>query len=256
MINSFPFSFFELSTYIFVLLTIWIVYVRYKEGYYTKVNDEEAVDSGKKLSKFKRWWRQSFIREIYVIRAGQRPFLCILPWLGVLSSLVLIMYFAIGIYLYKTNPFLPFDELKKYEGQVLDYKYHKKVKDELIVKLHNGEIKHFRTRMPIKEDADKWLNQKIIIWTQPDWYFGLNEIVAWEYVYGVENYHYSNFGNPKHEKQFYTFDNVKEHYEIHYSGFREFNKGDQDRIYGAIKVLVFFLVVLLFINRNPVKRKG
>lgn len=230
-----------------------MAYTRYKEDSYTQTNDEEAVDNGKKSSKLQQWWRQSFIREIYVVRARQRPFLCILPWLGVLFSLVLIMYFAMGIYLYKTDPFLPFEELKKYEGQVLDYKYHKKVKDELIVKLDNGEIKHFHTRMPVKEDADKWLNQEIIIWTQPDWYFRLDEIVAWEYVYGVENYHYINFGNPKREKQFYTFDNVKEHYEIHYAYFREFNKGDQDRIYIAIKVLLFFLFVLLLINRNPIK---
>lgn len=255
MIKQFFPSLFEFIIYVVVLLTIWMAYTRHKEDSYAQTSDEEAVDNGKNPSKLQQWWRQSFIREIYVVRARQRPFLCILPWLGVLSSLVLIMYFAIGIYLYITNPFLPFDELKKYEGQVLDYIYHKKVKDELIVKLHNGEIKHFRTRMPIKEDADKWLNQKIIIWTQPDWYFGLNEIVAWEYVYGVENYHYSNFWNPKHEKQFYTFDNVKENYEIHYTGFHEFNRGDQDRIYGAIKVLVFFLVILLFINRNPVKNE-
>lgn len=234
MTNEFPFSLFEYSTYIFVLLTIWIVYVRYKEGYYSKTSDDEAVDSGKKLSKFQRWWRQSFIREIYVVRAGKRPFLCALPWVGVAFSLIGILFYIVRIYLVILSPTLPLEQLTKYEGQVVGYKFLRKFTDRLIVQLNNGETKTFLYELRTKEETEKMLNQPITIWAQEEkGILDFGERIVWK-----------QYGNNQIDL---------ERFNEHYIALKAFENGRTPILIYSLKFLIFFLVVLLFINRNPVK---
>ncbi|KLE05302.1 hypothetical protein [Aliarcobacter butzleri] len=194
---------------------------------------------------------KKYLKEVFIERARKRPFLSAIPQIGIIFSLAFILFFLYGIFIYIINPFLEFDELRENRGKVIGYKYNKKTRDKLIVKLHNEEIRDFYMLLPKKEEIEKWINKEIVIWTQPkESLFGE---VAWHYVYGVENYHYIDFFDDKREKQFYNLDNVKEHYELHIKEYLEFSRNDKYRLYTAIKFLLFFIFCLWLVNRKPIK---
>ena len=65
-------------------LTALASYNQYKAGKFDKDYSEEESD--KKQSKLKSWWKQSYIREIYIVRASQRKLISFIPWLGVWGS--------------------------------------------------------------------------------------------------------------------------------------------------------------------------
>lgn len=234
MIKQFSPSLFEFIIYIVVLLTIWMVYTRYKEDSYAQTSDENKVENEKKLSKFQQWWRQSFIREIYVVRAGQRPFLCFFPWAGVAFSLLGILFYIVWTYDTILNPVLPLEQLTKYEGKVVGYKFLRKFTDRLIVQLDNGETKTFLYELRTKEETEKMLNQPITIWAQEEkGILDFGERIIW--------------------KQFGSNQIDLERFNEHYIALKAFENGYTPILIYSLKFLVFFFVILFFINRNPVK---
>lgn len=103
-----------------IVLTAIVSYNHYKAGKFSK-DYIELEDDTKKQSRFKKWWNQSYIREIYRVRASQRKLICFIPWLGVWISLFFVWWFLSALITETLHPLQTMEKLKKYEGVIINY---------------------------------------------------------------------------------------------------------------------------------------
>ena len=147
-----------------LLLIILAIFHKYKSNNSLKNNNEE-----KKLNKFKKWWQQSYIREIYIVRVGQRIVISLIPLVGIFVSMFILFWSIIGVYLAYMYPTQPFEKLTKYEGIIKNYSYHRKSSDTLTLQLDNGDIKTFNALIYIKNiDTKNWIEKKALIWVEKE----------------------------------------------------------------------------------------
>lgn len=220
-----------------VIFTAIFVYKKFKSGWFVKKGtNEEVQDDEQKQSRFQRWWTQSYIREIYVVRASQRKIDCFIPWIGAAISLFFVHWFLMLVVDSLLYPEQPFEKLIRYDGVVKDYVYHKKSANILVVQLPNGEKKYFHSSLWIKDEyPDKrWIDRNISVWVQQEWGIlsGSYENAVWKELDG------SQFNAKAFEKQFL-----------------ERTKKGTDALSSlptSLAWLFSFLALLWFINRNPV----
>ncbi|WP_428026846.1 hypothetical protein [Arcobacter sp.] len=120
-------------------------------------------------SLFKKWWNKSYIREIYVVRARQRRLQCFIPWVGIGISLFASFWFSVAVYSEYFHPLQPYEKLKKYEGVIINYYYHKKSDDIIQIKLENGTVKNFHGILPGKNVKERYVGKKVKVLVQKDW---------------------------------------------------------------------------------------
>lgn len=215
------------------ILTAIFVYKKFKSGWFSKQQQSKGEET-KSPSRFQRWWTQSYIREIYVVRASQRKSACFIPWAGVAISAFFVYWFSIGMYLGLVHPDQPFEKLTRYNGVVKGYVYHRKSNDILIVQLPNSEKKYFHMLLRKKEVMETWMDKNVTVWAQQDW--GVLE-GNYEEVQAIDLNGVTVLGSKTYDS------NVRNQKHVH------------DSISGLLHSLAWifgFLVLLWIINRNPV----
>lgn len=226
-------------------LLFLLVYKKYKNGsLLNKEKSEEIQTNEKKQSWFDKWWMQSELREIYVVRASQRKLACFIPWVGVVISGFFVLFWSIGTYMAVLNPPQPFEKLTKYEGIITGYAFRKKSDNLMVVKLTNGEVINFHSYLLSKEKMDESikLKQKVTVWAQTD--FGLTDFGHYETAQWIEIDH-----KPTSSV---------------YKTFQERFKRDSTHLYESVLPdlfyslfwLFFFLLIIYFINAFPVQDKN
>lgn len=221
-----------------IILTAIVSYNQYKAGKFSK-DYVEVENKTKKESRFKKWWNQSYIREIYRVRASQRKLICFIPWLGVWISLFFVFVFVIFSYESFFHPLQSFEKLKKYEGVVTNYVSHRKVADTLQIKLKDGTIKSFYSFLmkASKTIKEQYIGKEVIILVQKDWdivYLGYFEAavmlvskdISQEDIYNSYN---KRFNSEIHDVYIWL-----------------------DYLYVSFKWLIGSLALLWFINRKPI----
>jgi len=223
-----------------IILIVLAAYNRYRNGYFSKDNktkEENQQDEEKSLNRFQKWWKQSYIREIYVVRAGQRKLLCFIPWVGVFLSVITMYWYALWIYESITDPVKPLEQLTKYEGIVIGYEISKKGEDILEVRLNNGTVKRFNRQLSSKM-GDEWMDRKISIWTSNTrgiTTLGSNESFQWMVLDG-KDVNETKYKEHKSKIQ-YKHDNSVQNFFI------------------SFFILLSFLAVIWLINLKPIQQK-
>lgn len=255
--------FIEILEYIGIIalvLTALASYNQYKAGKFNK-DYVEVEDSNKKQSKFQKWWQQSYLREVYVVRAGQRKGLCFIPWLGVWVSLFAVFVFIIFNYMTIFHPLQPLEKLTKYEGVIENYYTHQKSDDRLQIKLKDGTIKSLHANINWKIEKEKEMGKKFEEWSQEMWdnlinsYKGKKIMVLVQRDWGISDLGY-------YEDVVWMEIEGKPFNEYHKSYEEKYNSGSKFKWYETIyiiwlitslKWLLGFLALLWFINRNPIE---
>lgn len=191
----------------------------------------------KKPTFFDKWWQQSYIREIYVVRVGQRIVISLIPLLGVFVSIFVLFWSIIGVYQTYMYPTQPFEKLIKYEGTIKDYSYHRKSSDTLTLQLNNGNIKIFNALMYMKNINSKdWIEKKASIWIEEkakNLLFENYETIVWIEFDG------KNIDRNAFEKQ--------------YQSRLELENRQFENLIKSLKWLIGFLVLLWLINIKPIE---
>jgi hypothetical protein len=225
-----------------VVLTAIFVYKKFKSGWFVKKEtDSVEIQEPKPQSRFQRWWIQSYIREIYVVRASQRKSACFIPWMGVAISTFFVFSFFVFSYIELMNPIQSIEKLTKYNGVVKGYVYRQKSDDILIVQLPSAEKKYFHTVLRQKEEVvDAWMNKNVTVWAQQNW--GLTDLGYYEQINWLEME-----GKP--------VDEAYGTYEQKFSSKKNMlNKFVFPNLLHSLTWLLGFLALLWFINRNPVNQ--
>lgn len=226
---------------IVVIVAFYSSYQRFKNGEFTKEYQEQEEQKEPK-TKFQKWWKQSYLREVYVVRAGQRKLISFIPWIGFWIAILVFIFSSFWVIQSKLHPEEQFVNLKKYEGVVLKYVVNKKTDDILVLKLKNGTVKQFHGGVVIK--PKNVINKKVIIYTKQEWGvvdLGEFERVSWLEIVGQEH------------DMTYKYDKT---YKDRYDRVTNGNNMATSVILVALKWLIFFLILLWFINRNPIKTKN
>lgn len=231
--------FIEILEYIGIIalvLTALASYNQYKAGKFNK-DYVEVEDSNKKQSRFQKWWQQSYLREVYVVRAGQRKGLCFIPWLGFWVSLFAVVVFVVWFTVSTVNPEPTLEKLTQYNGIMKEFYYHKKSDDVFKFELENGEIKYFYAHMWKKDinPQKDWIDKNTSIWVYEEWEL---------------------FGKDYETSFWIQIDNQlldKEAYEKQYNKRVSFANNHFPRLIISLKWLLGFLALLWFINRNPIE---
>lgn len=219
-----------------IVLTAIVSYNQYKAGKFSK-DYIELEDDTKKQSRFKKWWNQSYIREIYRVRASQRKLICFVPWLGVWISLFFVLVFIIFSYGSILHPLQPLEKLKKYEGVITDYFYHKKTDDILQIKLKDGTIKNFHAVLYGKNVKERYIGKEVIVLAQKDW--GIIDLGYFEEMVKMDT-----IDTP--------LETIYHSYNKRYKIFQSNKYKWLGYVYLSLKWLIGSLALLWFINRKPI----
>jgi len=222
-----------------VIVAFYSSYQRFKNGEFTKEYLEEKEQEEPK-TKFQRWWKQSYLREVYVVRAGQRKLISFIPWIGFWISLFIVFAMTVFSYLAVVHPLQPFEKLIRYIGVVVNFIVRKKSADIIQIKVSDGTIKNFHNSINWKY-VKEHMNKNISILAQEDW--GISDIGKYEEaVLIIEN------NMSKNDIQNAYIKTTKE--------MKEFDQKWSGYLIVSSKWLIFFLVLLWFIKRNPIKQKN
>lgn len=221
------FEILQYGTLIAIILTMIASYNRYKKGYFTlNKEDEEEI----KNPTFRQW-----LKLVFIIRARKRPLLSLVPQLGVIISLASLLIYPVWLYQEYFNSIQPLEKLTKYQGKIVGYKYNRKSSDRLIVELDNGEKKYFLGGVTgQKEYMDSKLGKDITVLTQRErGFLEEGERIRWI--------------------QYNRKEIDLEIWDKHYKKVQKLEKADLWLLTTPLKFLLFFLILLWFVNRNPVK---
>lgn len=220
-----------------VIVTFYTSYQRFKNGEFTKEYQEEKEQEEPK-TKFQRWWEQSYLREVYVVRAGQRKLISFIPWIGFWISIIMIFSMTVFSYLAVVHPLQPFEKLIRYDGVIVNYIIHKKSANIVQIKLSDGTIKNFHNSINWKY-VKEHMDENISILAQKDW--GISDIGKYEEaVFIIENNMSKN--------------DIKNAYIKTTKEMKEFDRKWFGYFIVSFKWLIFFLILLWFINRNAIKQ--
>ena len=252
--------FIEILEYIGIIalvLTALASYNQYKAGKFNK-DYVEVEDSNKKQSRFQKWWQQSYLREVYVVRAGQRKGLCFIPWLGFWVSLFAVFVFIIFNYMTIFHPLQPLEKLTKYEGVIENYYTHQKSDDRLQIKLKDGTIKSLHANINWKIEKEKEMGKKFEEWSQEMWdnlinsYKGKKIMVLVQRDWGI-----SDLGYFEKKVWMEIEDKIVDPSYKTYEELYNISKKNQykwlNHLFLSLKWLLGFLALLWFINRNPIE---
>ena len=231
--------FIEILEYIGVLaivLTAIVSYNQYKAGKFSK-DYVEVEDDTKKQSRFKKWWNQSYIRDIYIVRASQRKLICFVPWLGVWISLFFVFWFLSALITETLHPLQPMEKLKKYEGVIINYFYHKKSDSVLQIRLKNGTIKNFHVFIQGMNIKERYVGKEVVVLVQKDW--GVFDLGYFEKIVWIES-----DNNP--------LNTIYKTYAEKYNNKLNINSNVWlPNLLLSLKWLIGSLALLWFINRKP-----
>lgn len=221
------FQILQYGTLIAIFLTMIASYNKYKKGEFSLENEDEIIENP---ATFKQW-----SKEIFIIRPRKRPLLSIIPQIGIVISMASLLIYPVWLYGEYFNPIQPLKKLTKYQGKIIGYKYNRKSSDRLIVQLDDGEIKSFLGGVTGKKEyMDSKLNKNITVLTQRErGFLEEGEAIRWiQYNHG--------------EIDIALFNK-------HYNRVQKYEKADLWLLTTPLKFLLFFLILLWFVNRNPVK---
>lgn len=221
------FEILQYGTLLAIILTMIASYNRYKKRYFTlNKEDEEEI----KNPTFRQW-----LKLVFIIRPRKRPLLSMIPQLGVIISIASLLIYPIWIYQEYFNSIQPLEKLTKYQGKIIGYKYNRKSSDRLIVKLNNGEVKYFLGGVTGKKEyMDSKLYKDITVLTQRErGFLEEGEAIRW-IQYNHEEIDIELFNK-------------------HYQRAQQYEKADLWLLTTPLKFLLFFLILLWFINRNPIQ---
>ena len=217
-----------------LILIAYVAYKKYQKGWFSK--DKKQGTEKKELTKLEKWWNQSYIREVYVVRARQRRLQSFIPEIGLNVSIFASFFFAVFAGYNFLYPEPSSEELQRYDGIVKGYYYHKKTDNILVVKLNNGELKRFHAYIYIRDKYPKknWIEKKASIWAHQEWGLlsGFYDSAVW-----------IQFDGNKLDKVGYE----KQYTERYERGLLYF-----PRLVLSLQWVVGFLGLIWFINRKPV----
>ncbi|AXX92602.1 hypothetical protein CPU12_01915 [Malaciobacter molluscorum LMG 25693] len=224
-----------------IVLTVIVSYNQYMAGKFSK-DYNEVEDKTKKQSKLKKWWDQSYIREIYRVRASQRKLICFIPWLGVWISLFFVYWFGSSIFYSLLHPPQPLEKLKKYEGVITKAINYKKGDDRVDIKLEDGTIKIFHAHITGINLKERYIGKEVVVLAKNEWGildFGSYELIVWM------------------EMNFEPIDTIFKTYDDKYTyEFTIVSESWLPNLILSLKWLIGSLALLWFINRKPVVTKN
>lgn len=193
----------------------------------------------KKPSKLKLWWKQSYIREIYFVRARDRIFISLIPIVGLITSAFAVFWFLVISYNSYIDPTQPLDKLVKYDGIIKKYTYQKRLIDTMVLQLDNGDIKTFNALIYVKnKDTKSWIEKKASIWAREkanNLFFRGYETAVWV--------------------EFDGEDMDKEAFKQQHRSRLDLENRQFKNIISSVKYFISFAVLIWLINLKPVAKK-